>query len=49
MNEDCLFCKIVRKEINAKEVLRDEHELIAEIVDVAHLAAATGVTGNVAL
>ena len=22
---DCLFCKIVRKEINAKEVLRDEH------------------------
>ena len=25
MNENCLFCKIVRKEINAKEVLRDEH------------------------
>jgi len=25
MNEDCLFCKIVRKDINAKEVLRDEH------------------------
>ena len=25
MHEDCLFCKIVRKEINAKEVLRDEH------------------------
>jgi len=22
---DCLFCKIVRKEIQAKEVLRDEH------------------------
>ena len=22
---DCLFCKIVRKEIPAKEVLRDEH------------------------
>ena len=25
MSDDCLFCKIVRKEINAKEVLRDEH------------------------
>jgi histidine triad (HIT) family protein len=25
MNEDCLFCKIVRKEIAAQEVLRDEH------------------------
>ena len=25
MPEDCLFCKIVRKEITAKEVLRDEH------------------------
>jgi histidine triad (HIT) family protein len=25
MHQDCLFCKIVRKEINAKEVLRDEH------------------------
>jgi histidine triad (HIT) family protein len=25
MHEDCLFCKIVRKDITAKEVLRDEH------------------------
>jgi len=25
MNENCLFCKIVRREIDAKEVLRDEH------------------------
>jgi histidine triad (HIT) family protein len=25
MSDDCLFCKIVRKEIPAKEVLRDEH------------------------
>ena len=25
MAEDCLFCKIVRKEIPAREVLRDEH------------------------
>jgi histidine triad (HIT) family protein len=25
MADDCLFCKIVRKDINAKEVLRDEH------------------------
>jgi len=25
MNETCLFCKIVRNEIAAKEVLRDEH------------------------
>jgi histidine triad (HIT) family protein len=25
MANDCLFCKIVRKEIAAKEVLRDEH------------------------
>jgi len=25
MHEDCLFCKIVRKDIAAKEVLRDEH------------------------
>jgi histidine triad (HIT) family protein len=25
MHEDCPFCKIVRKEIVAKEVLRDEH------------------------
>jgi len=25
MHEDCLFCKIVRKQIPAKEVLRDEH------------------------
>lgn len=25
MADDCLFCKIVRKEIAAKEVLRDEH------------------------
>lgn len=24
-NDDCLFCKIVRKEIPAREVLRDEH------------------------
>jgi histidine triad (HIT) family protein len=24
MNENCLFCKIVRKEIPAKEVLRDD-------------------------
>jgi histidine triad (HIT) family protein len=25
MTDDCLFCKIVRKEIPAKEVLRNEH------------------------
>jgi histidine triad (HIT) family protein len=25
MPDNCLFCKIVRKEIPAKEVLRDEH------------------------
>jgi histidine triad (HIT) family protein len=25
VSSDCLFCKIVRKEIPAKEVLRDEH------------------------
>jgi histidine triad (HIT) family protein len=25
MAEDCIFCKIVRKEIAADEVLRDEH------------------------
>lgn len=25
MHQDCLFCKIVRKEIAAREVLRDEH------------------------
>jgi histidine triad (HIT) family protein len=25
MHEDCPFCKIVRKEIVAKELLRDEH------------------------
>ena len=25
MHQDCLFCKIVRKEIAANEVLRDEH------------------------
>ena len=25
MHENCLFCKIVRKDITAKEVLRDEH------------------------
>ncbi len=25
MHEDCLFCKIARKEISAKEVLRDEY------------------------
>lgn len=25
MNDDCLFCKIVRKDIKADEVLRDEH------------------------
>jgi histidine triad (HIT) family protein len=25
MHEDCLFCKIVRKEITAQEVLRDEY------------------------
>jgi histidine triad (HIT) family protein len=25
MNDNCLFCKIVRKEIQAKEVLRDEY------------------------
>lgn len=25
MSDDCLFCRIVRREINAKEVLRDEH------------------------
>lgn len=25
MHPDCLFCKIVRKDIAAKEVLRDEH------------------------
>jgi histidine triad (HIT) family protein len=25
MHQECLFCKIVRKEIAAKEVLRDEH------------------------
>jgi histidine triad (HIT) family protein len=25
MSENCLFCKIVRKEIPAEEVLRDEH------------------------
>jgi histidine triad (HIT) family protein len=24
-DDNCLFCKIVRKEIDAKEVLRDEH------------------------
>ncbi|MBV8601741.1 MAG: histidine triad nucleotide-binding protein [Candidatus Eremiobacteraeota bacterium] len=24
-NEDCIFCNIVRKEIPAREVLRDEH------------------------
>ena len=25
MNEDCIFCRIVRREIPAQEVLRDEH------------------------
>jgi histidine triad (HIT) family protein len=25
MADDCIFCKIVRKEIPAKEILRDEH------------------------
>jgi histidine triad (HIT) family protein len=25
MSDDCIFCKIVRKEIPAKEVLRNEH------------------------
>ena len=25
MTDDCIFCKIVRKEIPAKEILRDEH------------------------
>lgn len=25
MHEDCLFCKIVRKQIPAQEVLRDDH------------------------
>ena len=25
MADDCLFCKIVRKEIQAQELLRDEH------------------------
>jgi len=25
MNDDCIFCRIVRREIPAKEVLRDDH------------------------
>jgi len=30
MREDCPFCKIVRKEIAAQEVLRDEHVVALE-------------------